>query len=111
MLVARYRLADVDGRGGRARYVPFVPGESPSDQVRVAEMIGALCLATDLGVGLPVEHGLRSALVAVRLAARVGVDRATAEQAYYGCLLFYAGCTADAEMQAELFAEGALLEM
>lgn len=88
-----------------------MPGDSPSDQVRVAEVIGALCLATDLGVGLPFEHGLQSTLVAMRLAERVGVDRATAEQAYYGCLLFYAGCTADAEMQAELFAEGALLEM
>ncbi|MDN5933853.1 MAG: hypothetical protein L0I24_22745, partial [Pseudonocardia sp.] len=85
-------------------------GDSRSDQIRVAEVIGALCLATDLGVGLPFEHGLQSTVVAMRLAERMGVDRATVEQAYYGCLLFYAGCTADADMQAELFAEGALLD-
>jgi hypothetical protein len=38
-----------------------VPGEtSPSpDQVRAAELIAAVCLATDLGTGLPFEHGLR----------------------------------------------------
>ena len=72
-------------------------------------MIAALCLATDLGMGLPFEHGLRSTLIAMRLAERLGVDQATASQAYYGCLLFYVGCTVDAEITAELFDEGALL--
>ncbi len=73
-------------------------------------MIAALSLATDLGVGLPFEHGLQSALVALRLAERLGVDSGTASSAYYGCLLFYVGCTADADLSAELFDEGALLE-
>ncbi|MGH3647069.1 MAG: HD-GYP domain-containing protein, partial [Micromonosporaceae bacterium] len=79
------------------------------DQVRAAEVIAALCLATDLGMGLPLEHGLHSTLVAMRLAERLGVDPETASQAYYGCLLFYVGCTVDAEVTAELFDEGALL--
>jgi HD-GYP domain-containing protein (c-di-GMP phosphodiesterase class II) len=79
-------------------------------QVRTAEVVGALCLATDLGLGLPLEHGLKSTLVAMRIAERLGVDAATARQTYYVCLLFYAGCTADAEVQARLFPEGALLE-
>lgn len=72
-------------------------------------MIAALSLATDLGVGLPFEHGLQSTLVALRLADRLGVDSDTASSAYYGSLLFYIGCTADAELSAELFAEDALL--
>ena len=80
------------------------------DQVRTAEVAAALCLATDLGMGLPFEQGLQSAVVAMRLAERLGVDEATRRQSYYGCLLFYAGCTADAEVQASLFPEGALLE-
>ncbi|TCO51499.1 HD domain-containing protein [Kribbella antiqua] len=71
-------------------------------------MIAALSLATDLGVGLPFEHGLQSTLVALRLAERLDVDSGTASDAYYGCLLFYIGCTADADLSAELFAEGAL---
>lgn len=79
------------------------------DEVLAAELIATLCLATDLGVGLPLEHGLHSTLVAMRLAERVGVDADTTAQTYYGCLLFHAGCTAGAEMAAELFDDGALV--
>lgn len=80
------------------------------DHVRTAEVIASLSLATDLGMGLPFEHGLQSTLIALRLADRLGVDTDTASATYYGCLLFYVGCTADAEINAELFGEGALLE-
>jgi HD-GYP domain-containing protein (c-di-GMP phosphodiesterase class II) len=77
---------------------------SPSGKaVRAAEVIAALSLATDLGMGFPLEHGLQSTLVAMRLGERLGVDAATASQTYYACLLFYVGCTADAEIAAELF--------
>jgi HD-GYP domain-containing protein (c-di-GMP phosphodiesterase class II) len=74
-----------------------------AEQVRAAEVIGALCLATDLGMGFPFEHGLQSTLVATRLADRLEVDPATASQAYYACLLSHAGCTTDAHVTAELF--------
>ncbi|MGH3715104.1 MAG: HD-GYP domain-containing protein, partial [Micromonosporaceae bacterium] len=77
--------------------------------VRTAEVIGALSLATDYGVGLPLEHGLHSALTAVRLAERLGVGAPVASAAYYGSLLFYVGCTVDAEVNAELFDDGELL--
>jgi HD-GYP domain-containing protein (c-di-GMP phosphodiesterase class II) len=76
---------------------------SSRDEVRTAEVIGSLCLATDLGMGLPLEHGLQSTLFAMRLADRLGVDSPTAVQTYYGCLLFYVGCTVDAEIAADLF--------
>ena len=79
------------------------------DEVRTAEVIGALCLATDLGIGLPFEHGLQSTIFAMRIADRLGVDSETAVQVYYGCLLFYVGCTVDAEASAELFEDGVLL--
>lgn len=72
-------------------------------------MIGALCLATDLGMGLPFEHGLQSTVFAMRLADSLGVDAETATQIYYGCLLFYVGCTVDAETSSELFDDGVLL--
>lgn len=74
-----------------------------SERIRAAEVIAALSLATDLGMGLPLEHGLRSTLVAMRLGDRLGVDRETAAQTYYGCLLFYVGCTADADVAARDF--------
>ena len=37
------------------------------DRVRTAELIGALSLATDLGIGVPLEYGLHSTLIAMRL--------------------------------------------
>ena len=63
-------------------------------------MIAALSLATDLGIGVPLEHGLHSTLFAMRLGERLGVDSETASQTFYACLLFYVGCTADAEAAA-----------
>jgi HD-GYP domain-containing protein (c-di-GMP phosphodiesterase class II) len=88
-----------------------VPGEASSsgEQVRAAEVIAALCLATDLGMGLPFEHGLQSTLVAMRLGERLGIDVETASQTYYACLLFYVGCTADAEVTAEIFRDDTAL--
>lgn len=78
-------------------------------EVRTAEVIGALSLATDLGIGLPLEHGLHSTLCAMRLGELLGLDDQIAAQTYYGCLLFYVGCTTDAEVSADLFDDGALL--
>ena len=73
------------------------------EQVRTAELIGTLCLATDLGMGLPFEHGLHETLIAMRLAERLGVDRDTASLTYYTSLLSHAGCTAEAHVAAEVF--------
>lgn len=73
--------------------------------VRAAEVIAALSLATDLGIGVPLEHGLHSTLVGMRLCERLGVDAETASQTYYGCLLFYVGCTAPADIGLEIFGE------
>jgi HD-GYP domain-containing protein (c-di-GMP phosphodiesterase class II) len=67
--------------------------------------MAVLSLATDLGIGVPLEHGLQSTLVAMRLGELLGVDSDTASQTYYACLLFYVGCTADAEVAAETFGD------
>jgi HD-GYP domain-containing protein (c-di-GMP phosphodiesterase class II) len=84
------------------------PEPPTGDSVRAAEIIAALCLATDLGTGLPFEHGLHSTLIAMRLADSLGIGHEEAAQTYYACLLVYAGCTADAEIAAEFFDEDAL---
>ena len=73
------------------------------EQVRGAELVAALCLATDLGMGFPFEHGLQTTLIAMRLGDRLGVDGSTASQTYYACLLSHAGCTTDAHVAAEIF--------
>ena len=76
---------------------------NPGEQIRAAEVIAALSLATDLGIGVPLEHGLQSTLIAMRLGEELGVDAHTASQTYYTCLLFYVGCTANADVAAEIF--------
>jgi HD-GYP domain-containing protein (c-di-GMP phosphodiesterase class II) len=75
------------------------------EQVRAAEVIGALCLATDLGMGFPFAHGLHTTLIASRLADRLGLDAATTLQTYYACMLSHAGCTTDAHVTAEVFGD------
>ena len=77
-----------------------VPG---TQSVRTAEVIATLSLATDLGIGVALEHGLQSTLVAARLSERLGVDDGTARDAYYLTLLFYVGCTAGAELATDVF--------
>jgi HD-GYP domain-containing protein (c-di-GMP phosphodiesterase class II) len=81
-----------------------VLGESTAEErVRTAELIGALCLATDLGMGFPFEHGLHETLIAMRLAERLRVDCETASQTYYASLLSHAGCSAEAHVAAAVF--------
>jgi hypothetical protein len=42
--------------------------------VRAAELVGAISLATDLGTGQPLEHALRTAVLAVRLGELAGAS-------------------------------------
>jgi hypothetical protein len=44
--------------------------------LRLAELLAAFSLAMDLGLGQPMEHVLRSWLIAVRLGDHVGLERA-----------------------------------
>ncbi len=99
------KWSHVKNRGSASGTVSLVAHESPAsgERIRAAEVVAALSLATDLGIGVPLEHGLQSALFAMRLSERLDVDPETASEAYYVCLLAYVGCTAGAETAAELF--------
>jgi HD-GYP domain-containing protein (c-di-GMP phosphodiesterase class II) len=74
-----------------------------AESVRTAEVIAALCLATDLGMAFPFEHGLHTTLIAMRLADKLGVDQLAASETYYASLLAHAGCTTEAHLAAEVF--------
>ena len=41
---------------------------APAPPLRLAEAVGVLSLATDLSMGQPLEHGLRTTVLALRLA-------------------------------------------
>src|SRR5690349_19652437 len=87
--------------GGDLRHV----GEGVRESLRAAELIGALSLATDLGVGEPLEHGLRTTVIGVRLAESLGLDEEARREVYYVALLRYAGCTAESHLDAALFGD------
>jgi HD-GYP domain-containing protein (c-di-GMP phosphodiesterase class II)/DNA-binding CsgD family transcriptional regulator len=65
-----------------------------------------MCLATDLGMAFPFEHGLDATVAAIRLADSLGVDSTTMAETYYACLLMYAGCTTDLPAFSPLFPGG-----
>jgi hypothetical protein len=60
---------------------------SSSGRVRLAEIVGALSLTTDLATGWPIEHGLRRSLLAVWLGEELGLDAAELSDAYCVALL------------------------
>lgn len=64
-------------------------------EVRLAELVASLSLATDLGLGLPQEHVLRQTVIATRLARAAGFDEAAQTDTFYVSLLAWVGCVAD----------------
>lgn len=72
--------------------------------VRLAEVVAALSLATDLGTGHPIERSLRSCLLAVHFADELGVGDDERREIYYVALLRWVGCTAD-ESRSEIFGD------
>ena len=77
----------------------------PGTGVRLAEVIGALSIATDLAMGQPMAFALRSCAIAVELAALLGYDEATRAEVYYQALLRYVGCNAETDALAALFGD------
>lgn len=70
-----------------------------------AEVLAALSVAIDLGLGQPAEHMLRSALIATRIADRFGLSREQRDCAYYATLIMWIGCHADSHEYAKWFGD------
>ena len=73
--------------------------------LRLAEATGVLSLATDLAMGQSLEHGLRTAVLAVRLAQAMGLSEDDQVTVFYTGLLHFAGCTAESEIDARFFGD------
>jgi HD-GYP domain-containing protein (c-di-GMP phosphodiesterase class II)/DNA-binding CsgD family transcriptional regulator len=73
--------------------------------VRLAELVGALSLATDLGTGQPLERGIRACLVASRLADIMRLSASERVDVFYVPLLAMLGCTAESRTAAEVFGD------
>ncbi|MGA7670845.1 MAG: HD domain-containing phosphohydrolase [Nitrolancea sp.] len=68
--------------------------------LRLADVVGALSLATDFGLGQPFEHALQSAIVAMRLGEVRALSDEDLHTLYYASLLRSVGCTASAHETA-----------
>src|SRR5215813_4244384 len=81
-----------------------VPG--PGDGgVRRAEVLAALSLAIDLGLGQPMEHMLRSSLIADGIGERLGLPADQRGVVFYTNLVAWIGCHADSHELAALFGD------
>ena len=64
-----------------------------------------MSLATDLGTGLPLEHGLRTCLLTTRLADAAQCEDGVRDAAWTVALLHSIGCTSDAHEAAVLYGD------
>jgi len=62
--------------------------------LRLADLVGGLSIACDLGFGLPPEEAMRSSLIATALARRLGLPESEVTDTYYTALLMHVGCSA-----------------
>ncbi len=76
-----------------------------SNGLRRSEILGALSLAADLGMGHPTDLGLRTCVVAVRLARALGANATEVRETYDLALLRFSGCTADSDLAARAFGD------
>jgi HD-GYP domain-containing protein (c-di-GMP phosphodiesterase class II) len=71
-------------------------GHTKTTGLRLAELMAAISLATDLQHGYPLETGLRRTLLAVGLARELGLEGQDLSDVYYTALLEQLGCTGGA---------------
>jgi HD-GYP domain-containing protein (c-di-GMP phosphodiesterase class II) len=85
-------------------------GAREGSGVRLTELLAALSLGTDLGMGHPMEHVLRQSFIALRLAEHLGLDAPAREVVYYASLMAWVGCHIDAYEQAKWFGDDRALK-
>ncbi len=84
----------------------LAPQPAPdADGVRRSEVLAALSIAIDLGLGLPMEHVLRSSLIAEMLADELDLDDETRVSVFYTNLILWIGCHADSHELSRWFGD------
>jgi HD-GYP domain-containing protein (c-di-GMP phosphodiesterase class II) len=73
--------------------------------LRLAELVASMSLATDLGLGQPMEHVLRSCVLGLRIADDLELEEPERAVVYYVALLAWLGCHADSHEQSTWFGD------
>jgi HD-GYP domain-containing protein (c-di-GMP phosphodiesterase class II) len=74
-----------------------------SQELRLADLLAALSLTTDLAMGQPPEKAIRATVVATEVARHMGTPETAVADVYYTTLLKHLGCTATSHEEAQLF--------
>src|SRR5262249_7398910 len=77
------------------------------ESVRVSEVLGALSFALDLTEGHPMGHALRTCLIGVEIAKRLGLSLQDERDLYYALLLKDVGCSSGSARAFELVVRNA----
>ncbi|HEX6331619.1 MAG TPA: HD domain-containing phosphohydrolase [Actinomycetota bacterium] len=73
------------------------------DQLRLADLLAALSLTTDLAMGQAPEKAIRACVVATEAARRLNLPEPDVATTYYTTLLKHLGCTASSHEEVVLF--------
>ena len=76
-----------------------------SSGIRLAELMASLSIATDLGMGQPLEFAMQACIVAMRLGDKLGLTEDELRAVYYQSLLRYIGCNAETRLIAAVFGD------
>jgi HD-GYP domain-containing protein (c-di-GMP phosphodiesterase class II) len=87
-----------------------MPEMPARESIRVAEVLGALSLTTDLGSGLPFEKGLRTCVLAGALADALDLGFDERRTVFHAALLRAIGCTAHAPENAAMFLDDMMFQ-
>ena len=74
-----------------------------SQELRLADLLAALSLTTDLAMGQPPEKAIRASVVATELARHMGAPETEVADVYYTTLLKHLGCTASSHEEIHVF--------
>lgn len=72
-----------------------MPSNRPPFDLRLAELMTALSVATDFGMGYPMEAALTACVLAVRLGESLGLSEHQLSDVYYFGLLRFVGCNGE----------------
>lgn len=74
-----------------------------NQRLRLADLLAALSVATDLGMGQQPGKAVRSCLLATGLARAMDLPDRCVQEVYYASLVRHLGCTATSSLEARLF--------
>lgn len=80
-----------------------VEADAGDRTIRYSEVLSALSFVLDRVEGQPEGHVLRSCLIGMMIAGRLGLDEDTRSALFYALLLKDAGCSSNASRMAALF--------